>query len=61
MKFTKKESEKISFYLSGVLETLKEEKRIGRCHYNNDFTERDELMLVNAIKMIAEGVWDNQK
>lgn len=54
---TPTQQKKVAQFLSVQLETLREENRIGRCHYNDELTDRDMKMLENAIIMMSEEIW----
>ena len=59
---TEQEQRAIAKFLSIHLETLKEENRIGQRHYRWDFGKgqhrRDETMLEDAIRKMAETIWE---
>jgi hypothetical protein len=62
LKLTPKQQEKISRFLSMHLQTLEEENRIGLRHYRWDFGKsqhrRDKTMLEDAIRKMAETIWE---
>lgn len=55
VKFNDNQKRQVSLFLSEQLETLENEKRIGRIYYNNPETIKT---IAKAIEGIAEEIWN---